>query len=386
MPPGGEGRGQEMTANGMWRGAGLLLLVIGLTACQENKLSPPVEGWLHCDECTDGERAAVRALGEQAVPELARALLDGPPASNREVVRQEAVRAHSRAGVGTLSASEYATQMVSNYVAKYQGRAAVALGDIGTSSARSALDAALQPPHSAQYRADVLQKIKLARTAIGATPFGGRFERRMVQFADTAFLLAPPAQPFATNDVIALDDSAPAELVLTRQPGRVGFAAVGMAGPHLVSVRRAGTSTTEVTDLTILSNSDATDRAVKGCATLACEVSASPILPAGAQPVQTFLSLWSSPPHRDSLDIFRFLSPTSHQVTARLEWTGAANLDLLWRTCSNLTPVGNTDGATAAKPEQTTVTIPGTVCWALFVVQKSQLPEPTLASLRVTSP
>jgi hypothetical protein len=376
-----------MRANGAGVRASLAFILLAtLGACGEETLLPPIQGWLHCDECIDGERAAVRALGESAVPQLKRALLEGPPARDREVVRQEAVAAHSRAGVGTLTASQYAAHAVDNYVATYHERAALGLGDIGTVSARMALDEALQPPRSSQYRADVLRKIRFARMAIGATPFGGRFERSMVNFGDTAFLLAPPARPFTATDVVTLDDTLPADLILSRQPGRVGFAAVGALGSHMVVVRRVGAPISEIAGFAIVSLADPNDRMMNHCADLACEISASPVIPAGALPHQSFLSLWSPPPRRDSLDLFRFMPSSPLQLTAEVDWSGPANLDLNWRRCSPPTPVGNSDGATAAKPERTSVTIPGGDCWLLFVAQKSVLPEPTFAHLRLTSP
>jgi hypothetical protein len=366
----------------------VFILLAVLSACEE-ELLPQISAWLHCDECIDGERAAVRALGERAVPQLARALLEGPPADRRDVIRQQAISAHSKAGVANLSASQYSAQLVDNFVARYQERAAVSLADIATPQARSALDQALQPPRSAQYRADVLRKIRLARATINATPFGGRFERQLVDFGDTAFLLAPPGGPFATGDIVAVDDSVfpAADLILSDQPMRRGIAAVGAAGSHLISVKRFGSSITEVVGLTITSIADANDRAMQQCADRACEVSRAPIIPAAALPYKAFLSLWSKPPHRDSLDMFRFMPSSSLPVTAELDWRGGGNLDLSWQRCSTPTSVGNLNGATAAtRPERTSVVIPGGECWLLLVALNSRLPGPTAARLHLKSP
>ncbi len=369
--------------------SGAFILLATLSACREERLLPPIEAWLHCDECIDGERAAVRALGDPTVPQLARALLDGPPTRKRRIVRRQAVGAHSRSGVGTISASAYAAQMVDNYVAKYQKRAAVSLGDIRTPRAKSALDEALQPARRSQYRADVWRTIQSARMAIDATPFAGKFERPMVAFGDTAFLLAPPARPFTRNDIVTFDDKTfpPANLLLSQQPDRLGFAAVGGSGAHLIAVRNIRRGTTEVASFIITSIADANDRATRNCPDRGCEVSRSPIIPAAALPYQTFLSLWSEPPHKDSLDMFRFPSASSPlRVTAQLDWIGPGNLDLLWRHCSQFTPVGNSDGATTANPERSSVDIPAGECWLLLVAQNSRLPEPTFARLRVKSP
>jgi hypothetical protein len=351
---------------------------------------PAVEAWLNCDECTDGELAAVRTLGETAVPQLAKALLDGPSPESREVIRQQAMAAYSRSGVRSPSGRKYVTQLVDNYVANHQERAAVALGEIRTPRAIAALDEALLPSRRSQYRPNVLRAIRFARTAIGATPFGGRFERPVVAFGDTAFLLAPPGRPFAKNDVVILDDSVflPSVLQLSRVPHRIGFAAVGGGGSHMVVVSRSGSPQpkTEVIGLTIASIADANDRAMQGCATRACEVSRSPIIPAAALPYRTFLSLWTAPPYRDSIDLFRFMPAVPLRVTARVDWSGPGNVDLVWRRCPQLTPVGNSSGATASKPESTSESIPAGECWLLLVALNSRLAEPTFAHLQLSSP
>jgi hypothetical protein len=364
----------------------VVLLMTALSGCGDDSLLKPVEAWLNCDECINGERAAVRALGETAVPQLVRALLEGPPAAHRELIRQQGLAMYSKGGLDSLSANRYSTQLVDNYVANYQARAAVSLGDIRTVRAISALDDALRPPRSLQYRSDVLRNIRFARTAIDATPFGGRFARRMVDFGDTAFLLAPPARPFAATDVVALDDTtfSPADVLISRQPSRVAFTAVGLPGSHMVEVRSLGAGTIEIAELVITTIADANDRVMQKCPDRACEVTRSPIIPAAALPYKSFLSLWSA--DRDSFDMFRFIPTSPLTVTAQLDWSGPANLDLLWRRCTPFTPVGNTDGATAAKPERTTETIPAGECWLLFVALGSQLPQPTLARIRVTSP
>jgi len=368
------------------RALSAFMLVVALAGCREERLLPPIEAWLYCDDCIEGERRAVSALRDGAVPQLARALLDGPPAEKREVVRQSAVGAHSRAGVGTPSA-QYAAEIVDNYVAKYQKRAAVSLGDIRTPRAKGVLDEALQPARRAQYRADVWRTIQSARMAIDATPFGGKFERSIVSFGDTAFLLAPRARPFTISDMVAFDHKIfpPADLFLSRQADRLGFAAVGASGSHLIALRNIRMGTSEVASFIIRSIADANDRAMENCSDRACEVSRSPRIPAAAIPYRSFLSLWSTPPQRDSLDMFRFEPSSPLRVNAQLDWNGPGNLDLVWRSCSQFTTVGNGDGATPAKkPEKTSVDIPAGECWLLLVALKSRLPEPTFAQLRLT--
>lgn len=150
-----------------------LILPLWAIGCgQEDKWVPAssygrdegVLRWLTCDECIEGELEAVLKMGEAAVPELASALIDGPDSevidSYRQFLEEQYSRLADRAvleGVGfETSRTEYVDKYVSNLIARYQIRAARALGYIGGNDAREALEGAL----SSQARDDVLATVQ----------------------------------------------------------------------------------------------------------------------------------------------------------------------------------------------------------------------------------
>lgn len=111
-----------------------------------------VRRWLLCEECSEGERDAVVALGDRAVGALGEAL-QAPPAEGLETVRRRAEENFQRVRAGRMDRSEYVAHFTENYRARYQSRAAIALGLIGTASARTLLIEAAR--HDSAYREDV---------------------------------------------------------------------------------------------------------------------------------------------------------------------------------------------------------------------------------------
>jgi hypothetical protein len=110
-----------------------------------------IAAWLRCEECVDGEREAILAVAEAAVPALRDALLDGPP--ERERLEWEAdmrslhARIRSQAdarGLAVADVDEFVDRRVGNLVLRYRGRAADALGWIGGPRARAALEEAVR--------------------------------------------------------------------------------------------------------------------------------------------------------------------------------------------------------------------------------------------------
>jgi len=150
-------------SGGSWRLAALLLAV---AACRPSTAAErrTVQGWLLCEECSDGELDSVIAMGDRAVP-LLRDALQGPPASRRDNMRQQARAMYEMIPDTTvISAQRYLDRYAENYVASYQSRAAVALGRIGTRKARTTLAAALR--RDAVYRSDVRRALGGAMRAV----------------------------------------------------------------------------------------------------------------------------------------------------------------------------------------------------------------------------
>ncbi len=128
--------------------------------------------WLECEECTDGELEAVVKLGEVAVPNLSAALREGPSQASVELLRRHLVKTygdlkeyektHPEARV-TSSEEEYVSTYMENYDALYRVRAATALGAIGGTEAKKALEGAMKEPFRDDVEtavADALGKIR----------------------------------------------------------------------------------------------------------------------------------------------------------------------------------------------------------------------------------
>jgi hypothetical protein len=143
----------------------LLALAVGLGAssCQQQTNQrvgaalPPAQAaevrrkivsWLECDECSEGQRDSVVALGAIADPTLRATLLEGPSPAKREMLRRSLSDTYSRLksyesthpdSRVPLSEQQYVDLYTSNYLALYAVRSATALGLIGGEAAADAL-------------------------------------------------------------------------------------------------------------------------------------------------------------------------------------------------------------------------------------------------------
>jgi len=138
----------------------LLVAGVVLTACHPTPGErATVRRWLLCEECKEGERDSVVALGDRAIGALGEAV-KGPPASGRENIRRQAEAMYARLSSPPLAQQVYARHFVDNYVATYQSRAAIALGLIGTPRAQAILLKAAR--NDTTSREDVLRAIGAA--------------------------------------------------------------------------------------------------------------------------------------------------------------------------------------------------------------------------------
>jgi hypothetical protein len=138
------------------RAAALLVLVVALTGC--NRLTPEeertVQRWLLCEECTEGEQAAVVALGPRGERALSRALQTGPPKDRIQNMRMQAEAMYARIPSPGMTRQQYVDHFLGNYKATYHSRAIAGLQAFGTPTAHAALVEALR--HESRYRSDVL--------------------------------------------------------------------------------------------------------------------------------------------------------------------------------------------------------------------------------------
>ena len=102
-----------------------------------------IQDWLLCEECTDGELAAVTALGSEAVPSLVATLRMGLSPASRALLQQQLAETWKASGDARMSREEFISHHVGNRDALLRVRAARALGRIGTPEAQAALREAL---------------------------------------------------------------------------------------------------------------------------------------------------------------------------------------------------------------------------------------------------
>ncbi len=161
------------------RGLQLALSLAGglaATACQPPTTDRPVlDAWLTCTECSDGELDSVKAVAARlpgTIDTLREDLLHGPSATRRgrlvqqlQATYQELVTHNANnptAAPLPFTQVEFVNRYLDGMVAIYQGRAAYALGAIGTTPARQALDSALHFPVDS-FSPGVLARIHYAR-------------------------------------------------------------------------------------------------------------------------------------------------------------------------------------------------------------------------------
>lgn len=125
----------------MWRGIGsrrfvacaVALMTIGACGPRFHTLSEgdlaSVRAWLNCDDCAEGEREAVRALGDDAIPVLFQALFQTPDQEVQNLRAQYSRLYAMRPPAGVDSAT-----FVNRYLGTRRGtanrRAAISLGDL----------------------------------------------------------------------------------------------------------------------------------------------------------------------------------------------------------------------------------------------------------------
>ena len=374
----------------------VVAMVGTVVACSSTALQTPdydaVDKWLTCEECVDGERAAVVARGSAVVPVLRQTLLYLPPVREQAIVRRQAEQAYATLNPAGVTLQDYVEPVFNNYVALRQVRAAMALADIARPMAVSALDEALSPMTAVQYRADVARTLQFLRTVALSSPFTGAVAPRSVALGDTVVVHARPRFPFTTQAIAALESSpfAASALLLWRNDDSLAFAAAATAGSHAVAIIDSGSSApASVFTVAIVSQTDRNDRGMRSCTTVVCQVDSAQVISAATLPYLAFLSLSRAGVKADTIDFFRIQPAAPLAVTARLDWTGPANLDLRWRTCSTFLPVGNLAGATSTNnPEATSVTIPAGQCWVLMLMlgPYAVASPPVFARLRVTIP
>jgi NAD-specific glutamate dehydrogenase len=117
-----------------------------------------IQDWLLCEECTEGEFAAVVTLGAEAVPSLAATLRGGLSPASRARLEEQLGEVWERGAPAHLARDEFIAHHVGNRDALLRVRSARALGRIRTPEALAALREAL----SLRQRPSVEESIRAA--------------------------------------------------------------------------------------------------------------------------------------------------------------------------------------------------------------------------------
>jgi hypothetical protein len=352
-----------------------------------------IHAWLTCDDCGSGERGAVALLGSSAVPELGKALA-GPSASQRTIMRNKFDTSYKLAEMGTrvpgLTQANYSAFRDANYLANYQKRAALSLGDIGGDAARRALDAAIADSVSRQYRSDVIRVIKFSRSRLDATTYAGKIKPYRVAFADSVNIVADSGHHFNGQERVVIEDSLfpPSQVPSVVVGDSIKFVSVAAFGLHMISVTEAPNTPPEKIAMFVTSIVDPSDRSnTCGSNDLLCMITNAPPIPVGhpsAPP--TFLSVSNGTP-KDATDFFKIQNPSAAvlPVTAHLDWRGDGLLDLGWKRCGSVNVVGHTAQGTTTHTVQLSDPIPAGQCWVLQV-SFANGQGPAYGQLVMTSP
>lgn len=309
-----------------------IVMLSGATACKLSSAEyATIDAWLLCDDCLNGEREAVRQIGGKAVHTLDRALIRPSPGriANKQAQFQQMYRA---APPPAVSESVYVAGLLGNYIARYQLRAALALGDIGGRRALAALRRARNEAATREYRADVLSVIQAVIAFAEGDEFTGTVRPRRVRFADTVHVAEGAGPAWDGNESVVLHGSPFADsLVVDRwSSDSLAFLAVGAIGDYGLTVTGLGTSSgSQVSPLQIVPPGYETHDYF------------TPLLVTGL-PQNRYLLLPSGV--GDTTDFFRLQAPgTPLTVTATAVSTGRDSPRLLWLGCPPV-PLGPPGG------------------------------------------
>ena len=366
----------------------MLLAVCGAylmmsAACRrEQAAAPDIERWLHCEECLDGEREAVRALGAAGIPELRRALLDGPRRAERDAMVQQYRSAHRSIPDPSSLESDYIGTLLEGYVASYQSRAIVGLADIGGPEARQALEEALARPSG--FRSDVVDALRVAIALFEADRFTLSATPERVAFGDTLTISRPAGPRLDAFEAINIQSAIyPDSLV--RVPGAGDsqrLIVTALPGERIVSVKNpADASDSSLAIIAVWTLSDANDRLLGECASFRCLADSAPQLVGDSGSATQFLSLWRTQGTSDTMDAFRVFPSQMVSVVASLDWRPAGQLDLVWERCSDGTRLPSIPPRTPPPPigsaaqvesgpgsRRSWITLPARNCYLLKVL------------------
>jgi hypothetical protein len=216
-----------------------------LAGCLTARERSAIDAWLACIDSCDDARARAAAPGWRAVGRLADAL-EGPPQAYRDNIRHRLSASYRLIGSPGRTEAEYVDTYLSNYDAVYQTHAAVALGDIGTGSAKRRLREALESDSieaastgRPYYRDDVRRAIELALVQASTDSFAGVVAA--AQFLDTIVVRPDSGALIDANTSVDLvgaffgDD-----LLVSRWQDSLAFVAAAKPGAYVLKITGLG--------------------------------------------------------------------------------------------------------------------------------------------------
>lgn len=285
-----------------------------------------IDAWLQCDECVDGERGLVDSIGPDAVPTIARALR-GPSEGRRTIMRRKLEAHYQQFGTTALTRDQYVNHFMGNYVATYQKRAAISLGDLEGRKAREALETALDSAEQRGYRPDVVGVIAGVLAGFEKRPFAGSISRRAVTFNDTVTVRQGTGLAWNGDEWVILHATPYGDsLVIGPVTDSLKFVAVGEVGTYSLAVTGLGPQAdTQVTPIGIVSVRYATHSRAT-----------APVVPTALTqlPVTRYLALGAQP--GDTADHFRLEPSALLSVTAMAESPGLDAPTVRWYLCASV--------------------------------------------------
>ena len=294
-------------------------------ACQPSASEyATLDGWLLCDDCRNGERAAVHAIGGKLVHTLDQALIGPSPGrvANKEAQFRQMYRTLPAPSV---SESDYVAELRGNYIARYQQRAALSLGDIGDSRAVAALRRARDAARARGYRSDVVTVIATVLALRESRPFAGTVAPQTPRFADTVRVAQGGGLAWDGDESVTLNGTPFADsLEVGHWTDSLAFVAAALPGNYALSIHRLGSgAVTQVVPLQIIAPPYQSH-----------DPATAPVLTALPLPQTRYLALPSSP--ADSGDFFKLEAAGNRPFTARITAAGANTLSLRWLVCATL--------------------------------------------------
>ncbi len=293
----------------------------GLTA-QRTAL---LQSWFFCDECERGERAAVAALGNNAVVPLDRVLLQLPEDWRKNLLSRYGTAARQAYLTGADSVA-YVKRFLDNFQATTQGRAATVLGDIRTPAAVTALERALADTGLRGYRSDVVQDIRRAHLKATTQPLQGEFSPKVVRFLDTVWVTRTGGVAWDRDENVSLiggpfpDDVAVGYRAADKE---LGFLAAALPGVQAFSIGNVG------------AGADIQHGEFRISSFPAAPSTLVPQLVQTSFPRTFLLSLTRTTSPPDPVHFIRIQAGTrAVRLTVRTEWTGPARIDRVWDDCA----------------------------------------------------